>query len=106
MAKAHQVYTLVVEAGRGPGDGLPDGATGAALICYAAGADEADAVRETVATLKAADIAVLEVQGYGALAEREAEGVEIAAEDRALMDRARDENAVVVAEITPFFDDA
>ena len=54
-AKPHDVYTLLVEAGRAPGDGLPDGATGAALMCYAAGVDEAEAVRETVAILKQAD---------------------------------------------------
>ena len=44
-----QVYTLLVEVGRRKGDGLPDGATGAALMCYASGIDEAEAVRETVA---------------------------------------------------------
>ena len=27
------VYTLLVEVGRSKGDGLPDGSTGAALIC-------------------------------------------------------------------------
>jgi len=50
-----QVYTLLVEVGRKQGDGLPDGATGAALMCYASGVDEAEAVRETVAILKQAD---------------------------------------------------
>ena len=105
MAKPHDVYTLLVEAGRAAGDGLPDGATGAALMCYASGVDEAEAVRETVAILKQADISVLEVQGYGTLAEREAEGNEIGPEDRALMDRAAAENAVIVAQVTPLFDD-
>ena len=47
-----QVYTLLVQIGRKDGDGLPDGATGAALMCFASGVDEAEAVRETVATLK------------------------------------------------------
>ena len=60
---AQQVYTLLVEVGRKAGDGLPKGATGAALICYAAGKDQAEAVRETVAILKQADLAPLEVQG-------------------------------------------
>lgn len=105
MTRANDVYTLLVEAGRKDGDGLPDGATGAALMCYASGRDEAEAVRETVAILKQADISVLEVQGYGTLAEREAEGHEIGDEDRALMARAAEENAVIVAQITPFFDD-
>ena len=100
-----QVYTLLVQIGRKEGDGLPDGATGAALMCYASGVDEAEAVRETVAILKQADTAPLDVTGYGTLAEREAEGHEISDEERALMDRALAENAVIVAQMTPFFDD-
>ncbi|HRO13031.1 hypothetical protein [Amaricoccus sp.] len=99
-----EVYTLLVEVGRKAGDGLPEGATGAALLCYAAGVDEAEAVRETVAVLKVAELAPLDVTGYGTLAEREAAGAEIASEERALIARAGAENAVVVAEITPFFD--
>jgi uncharacterized protein (UPF0548 family) len=99
-----EVYTLVVQVGRKAGDGLPEGATGAALLCYAAGVDEAEAVRETVAVLKAAEMAPLDVTGYGTLAEREAAGVEAAAEERALIERAGAENAVVVAEVTAFFD--
>ncbi|SLN62090.1 hypothetical protein TRL7639_03464 [Falsiruegeria litorea R37] len=100
-----QVYTLLVQIGRKEGDGLPDGATGAALMCYASGVDEAEAVRETVAILKQADTAPLDVTGYGTLAEREAEGHDISDEERALMDRALAENAVIVAQMTPFFDD-
>ena len=92
------VYTLLVEVGRGPGDGLPDGATGAALLCYSSGRDEAEAVRETVAVLKSADLNPLDVTSYGTLDEREAEGHEIGDEDRALMERALSENAVIVAE--------
>ncbi len=99
-----QVYTLLVQIGRKAGDGLPDGATGAALICYASGVDEAEAVRETVATLKQADTAPLDVTGYGTLTEREAQGQEIDGEERALMQRALEENAVIVAQMTPFFD--
>ena len=59
-----QVFTLLVEVGRGAGDGLPDGATGAALMCYATGVDEAEAVRECVAVLKQADLSPLDVSGY------------------------------------------
>ncbi|MEM7075152.1 MAG: hypothetical protein AAGA28_00570 [Pseudomonadota bacterium] len=99
-----QVYTLLVEVGRKAGDGLPDTATGAALMVYAAGVDESEAVRETVAILKQADMAPLDVSGYGTLAEREAEGHDISDEERALMERARDENAVIVAQMTPFFE--
>ncbi len=99
------VYTLLVEVGRAPNDGLPDGSTGAALICYAAGHDEAEAVRETVAILKQADLAPLDVTGYGTLDDRLAEGHAIDAEERALMARALDENSVIVAQMQPFFTD-
>jgi hypothetical protein len=102
--RPQQVYTLVVEVGRKAGDGLPAKATGAALMCYASGVDEEEAVRETVAILKQADMAPLDVSGYGTLADREAEGDEIAPDERALMDRALAENAVIVAQVTPFYD--
>jgi len=100
-----QVYTLVVELGRKPDDGLPDGATGAGLMCFASGVDEAEAVRETVAVLKQADLAPLDVTGYGTLEEREALGHEIGDEERGLMDRALAENAVIVAQMTPYYGD-
>lgn len=104
MSRPQQVFTLVVEVGRKSGDGLPEGATGAALLCYATGVDEAEAVRETVALLRTADMAPLDVQGYGTAEDRRAEGVEIDAEEAALMQRALDENAVIVAQVTPFDD--
>ncbi|MEM8773912.1 MAG: hypothetical protein AAGF53_02700 [Pseudomonadota bacterium] len=103
--KQQQVYTLLVEIGRKAGDGLPDSSTGGALMVYAAGHDEAEAVREAVATLKQADTAPLNVTGYGSLAEREADGHDIDVEERALMQRALDENVVIVAQMTPFFED-
>ncbi|MEJ6399219.1 hypothetical protein [Yoonia sp. 208BN28-4] len=99
-----QVFTLLVEVGRTADDGLPDGATGAALMCYSSGVDEAEAVRETVAILKQADLAPLDVSGYGTLDERLAEGHEIPDEERALMQRALDENSVIIAQMTPFFE--
>ena len=102
----HQVYTLLVEVGRAPGDGLPEGATGAALMCYASGVDEAEAVRETVAILKQADLSPLDVSGYGTLDERLSEGHDIDVDERALMERALSENSVIVAQMTPFFEDA
>ena len=102
---AHQVYTLLVQIGRKAGDGLPEGATGAALVCYAAGVDQDEAVRETVAILKQADLAPLEVQAYGTLEERLAQGHEVPEEERALMVRALEENSVIVAQFEPFFDD-
>lgn len=101
-----QVYTLLVEVGRNTNDGLPDGATGAALMCYASGVDEAEAVRETVAILKQADMAPLDVSGYGTLEERLAEGHDIPDDEKALMARALEENSVIVAQMTPFFDEA
>lgn len=104
--KSHHVYTLLVEVGRNAGDGLPTGATGGALMCYASGIDEAEAVRETVAILKKADLAPLDVSGYGTLEERLAEGHDISDEEKALMQRALDENSVIVAQMTPFYDKA
>ena len=100
-----KVFTLLVQIGRKDGDGLPDGATGGALVCYASGVNEAEAVRETVAVLKRADVAPLDVTGYGTLEDRESEGHEIDDEERALMQRALDDNAVIVAQMTPFFGD-
>jgi hypothetical protein len=102
--RPQQVYTLVVEVGRKPGDGLPDKATGAALMIYASGVDEDEAVRETVVILKQADLAPLDVSGYGTLEDRLKSGDEIDAEERKLMQRALDENSVIVAQMTPFFD--
>lgn len=100
-----KVYTLLVEVGRNPEDGLPEDSTGAALMCYASGVDEAEAVRETVAILKQADLAPLNVSGYGTLEERLEEGHDIEREERDLMDRALAENSVIIAQMTPFFDD-
>ena len=102
--KRQQVYTLLVEVGRNAGDGLPAEASGAALMCYASGVDEAEAVRETVAILKQADLAPLDVSGYGTMEERLAEGHDISDEEQALMQRALEENSVIVAQMTPFFD--
>ena len=100
-----QVYTLLVQVGRKDGDGLPEGATGGALLAFSSGVDEAEAVRETVAILKKADLAPLDVTGYGTLAEREALGHDIDADERQLMARALEENSVVIAQMTPFFGD-
>jgi hypothetical protein len=102
---SQQVYTLLVQVGRAADDGLPEGATGAALVCYASGRDEDEAVRETVAILKQAGLAPLEVTGHGSIDERLAEGHEIPTEERDLMDRALAENAVIVAQMEPLFPD-
>ena len=102
--RPQQVFTLLVEVGRKSDDGLPDNATGGALLCYASGVDEAEAVRETVAVLKEAGLAPLDVSGYGTLEERLEEGHDIDEDERALMDRALADNAVVVSQMTPFYD--
>lgn len=99
---AEAVFTLIVELGRAPDDGLPEGALGGALLCYASAASEAAAVRETVAVLKSAGLNPLEVTAQGTLAERRAAGEAIGAEEEALMARAAAENAVIVAQKTWF----
>lgn len=103
--RPQQVYTLLVELGRSPDDGLPKGATGAGLLLYATGVDEAEAVRESVAVLKTAGVAPLDVTSYGTLDERLAAGDTIPEEERDLMARALAENAVIVAQKTWFTDD-
>ena len=102
--RAQQVFTLIVQVGRSANDGLPEGATGAALLCFASGRDEEEAVRETVAVLRQADMAPLEVEGLGSRSERVAAGEVIAPKDAALMDRALTENAVLVVSVTTFDD--
>jgi hypothetical protein len=101
--RPQQVYTLVVEVGRRAGDGLPPDATGAALMIYASGVDEAEAVRETVAILKEAEMAPLDITGYGTIEDRLEGGGEVGDDERKLMARALAENAVIVAQMTPFF---
>ncbi|MCY1128172.1 hypothetical protein OU426_15005 [Frigidibacter sp. RF13] len=105
IKRPQKVYTLLVEVGRKEGDGLPKGATGAALLCYSTGVSEEEAVRECVAVLKQADMAPLDVTGYGTPEERAAQGHEIDADERELMDRALAENAVIVVQATPFYDE-
>lgn len=101
-----QVYTLLVELGRSPEDDLPDGATGAGLLIYTSGVDEAEAVRETVAVLKTAGVRPLDVTSYGTLEERLKAGDTVPDEERELMARAQRENAVIVAQKTWFTGEA
>ena len=102
--KARLVFTLLVQVGRKEGDGLPEGATGGGLLCYAAAVDETEAVNETVAVLREAGLAPLEVEGLGTAEERRAEGHVIEPDEQALMDRALTDNAVIVAQTTLFDD--
>jgi len=102
--KKKSVYTLIVQVGRSKKDGLPAGSTGAGLLCYASGIDEPEAVRETVAILKQADLAPLDVTGHGTVEDRLKDGEEIGEDELNLMERAENENSVIVAQMTPFFE--
>ena len=82
---------------------MEDAAAANAELLRAQTVQSAQAVAE--ALLKQADLAPLDVSGYGTLQERLAEGHDIPDEERALMDRALAENAVIVAQMTPFFDE-
>lgn len=100
-ARLLRVHALRVETGRSPEDGLPEDATGALIFCHAEGADEAEAVREAVAVLKRAGLAPLRAESLGTIAERERAGETITAAERALMQRALDENSVIVSHVVP-----
>ena len=102
--KKKSVYTLIVQVGRSKYDGLPAGSTGAGLLCYASGIDEPEAVRETVAILKQADLAPLDVTGHGSVEDRLKGGEEVGEDELNLMERAENENSVIVAQMTPFFE--
>ena len=102
--KTKSVYTLDVQVGRSKNDGLPAGSTGAGLLCYASGIDEPEAVRETVAILKQADLAPLDVTGHGTVEDRLKDGEEIGEDELNLLERAENENSVIVAQMTPFFE--
>lgn len=103
--RKQQVYTLLVQLGRSPEDGLPAKSVGAGLLCFSSGVDEEEAVREAVNVLKVSGLSPLDVTGYGTLQDREELGHEIGEEERDLMERALQENAVIIAEMTPFFED-
>ena len=98
------VYTLLIEVGRKEGDGLPDGTTGAAMLCYSSGKTEKNAVDEAVNVLRDAGLSPLEVDVYGTRAEREADGEALSEDELKLMTQALDQNAVIVAQVTTFDD--
>jgi hypothetical protein len=99
-----EVFTLLIDCGRRPGDGLPAGATGARLLAYAPGADGAAAARAAVALVKEAGFAPRDVAGHGSLAERLARGP-VGDGERALIARAA-RDGVVIADVTPLFPEA
>lgn len=98
------VYTLLIEVGRKDGDGLPNDSTGAALMCYSSGVDEEEAVREVTTLVKKVGLAPLNITSYGSLDERLSEGHDISEDERGLIARAIDENAVIVSQTTAFYD--
>ena len=61
-------------------------------------------MRETVAILKQADLAPLDVTGHGTVEDRLKDGEEIGEDELNLMERAENENSVIVAQMTPFFE--
>ena len=97
MSEPEQVYILLVQTGRAEGDGLPEEAAGAALVCYASGCTERHAVDATVEVLRQAGMAPLDVSSYGT---QDAPELDLGDEEQALMARALAENAVIVANVT------
>jgi hypothetical protein len=93
-----------VEVGRKEGDGLPPKATGAALLCYASGVDEAGSRARDSGDPEGSRSVAAGGAELGTLDERLKAGDEIDEAEQALMQRALEENSVIVAEMTPFFD--
>ena len=104
--KHEDVFTLLVQVGRANNDGLPPTSTGAGILCYTAALTEDEAVRETVRLLKQADMNPLDVTGYGTIEERESDGQLLSDEEKDLMAQAKTENSVIIAQITPFFENS
>ena len=102
--KPLKVYTLLVQVSRTANDGLPKESTGAAIMCYSSGTSEAEAVREAVAVIKQAELSPLDVTGYGTISEREEGGAVIDDEEKDLMNRALQENSVIIAQMTTLYD--
>lgn len=94
------VYTLIATLGRKKGDGLPQKASGGAMMLFAPGEDEKQAVNDAVRLLRDAGLNVLEVSSEGTEAERN-----ISEDERSLMDQARMENNVLVVQTEAFFGD-
>ncbi len=104
--KHEEVFTLLVQVARAKDDGLPPTSSGAGILCFTAAQTEEEAVRETVRLLKHADMNPLDVTGYGTMEERESEGQLLSDEEKGLMARAKGENSVIIAQITPFFENS
>ena len=106
IPKYEEVFTLLVQVGRTKDDGLPRTSLGAGILCFTAALTEEEAVHETVRLLKQADMNPLDVTGYGTMKEREADGQLVSDEEKSLMAQAKEENSVIIAQITPFFENS
>ena len=104
--KLEHIFTLLVQVGRSKKDGLPVGCSGAGIVCYIAARTEDEAVRETVRLLKQADMNPLDVTGYGTIKERQFDDQQLSDEEKCLMAQAKEENSVIIAQITPFFENS
>ena len=104
--KHEEVFTLLVQVGRTKDDGLPRASLGAGILCFTAAQTEEEAVHETVRLLKQADMNPLDVTGYGTLKERESDGQLLSDEEKGLMAQSKEENSVIIAQITPFFENS
>ena len=61
-------------------------------------------MHETVRLLKQADMNPLDVTGCGTIGERESYERPLSDEEKGLMAQAKEENSVIIAQITPFFE--
>ena len=106
LPKHEEAFTLLVQVGRTKDDGLPRTSLGAEILCFTAALTEEEAVHETVRLLKQADMNPLDVTGYGTMEERESDGQLMSDEEKSLMAQAKEENSVIIAQITPFFENS
>jgi hypothetical protein len=98
-----EVHALVIECGRRAGDDLPPRASGARIVCYAPGADLEAAIAAASAVIRDAGLSLRTVTAHGTLADRLAKGV-LTASERLLMERVHRIGRVVIAELTPTYE--
>ena len=104
LLKHEEVFTLLVQVGRIKDDGLPRTSLVAGILYFTVALTEEQAVHETVRLLKQANMNPLDVTGYGTMGERESDGQMLSDEEKGLMAQAKEENSVIIAQITPFFE--
>ncbi len=91
-----EVFTLLLEVTKAPGDDLPEEASGAAFVIFVPAGDVDEAVREAVKIFREAGLSPIEVTNLGTKAEREAEGYEFSEGEIELLEEALSSNAVVI----------